>query len=68
MENYLLKQYVVDAFTDKVFSGNPAAICLLDKWLSDELYYILVLRYIYKINLKICMGAIHIAFKYSLSF
>ncbi|MEI0493643.1 PhzF family phenazine biosynthesis protein [Brachyspira intermedia] len=37
MENYLLKQYVVDAFTDKVFSGNPAAICLLDKWLSDDM-------------------------------
>ena len=37
MENYSLKQYVVDAFTDKVFSGNPAAICLLDKWLSDDM-------------------------------
>jgi len=28
--------YQVDAFTDKLFSGNPAAICPLDKWLSDE--------------------------------
>ena len=37
MENYSLKQYVVDAFTDKVFSGNPAAICLLNKWLSDDM-------------------------------
>lgn len=37
MENYSLKQYIVDAFTDKVFSGNPAAICLLDKWLSDDM-------------------------------
>ena len=37
MENYSLKQYVVDAFTDKVFIGNPAAICLLDKWLSDDM-------------------------------
>lgn len=32
-----MKQYVVDAFTDKVFAGNPAAVCVMDKWLSDEL-------------------------------
>ena len=32
-----MKQYVVDAWTDKVFSGNPAAVCVLDKPLSDEL-------------------------------
>lgn len=30
-------QYIVDAFTDKVFSGNPAAVCITDKWLSDEI-------------------------------
>lgn len=30
-------QYIVDAFTNKVFSGNPAAICILEKWISDEL-------------------------------
>ena len=24
-----MKQYVVDAFTDQVFGGNPAAVCLL---------------------------------------
>jgi PhzF family phenazine biosynthesis protein len=29
------KIYQVDAFTDKVFSGNPAAVCPLDTWLSD---------------------------------
>ncbi len=28
--------YQVDAFTSKVFSGNPAAVCLLDSWLPDE--------------------------------
>lgn len=27
----------IDAFTDKVFHGNPAAICLLKSWLNDEL-------------------------------
>lgn len=32
-----MKQYVVDAFADKVFGGNPAAICILDAWPSDEL-------------------------------
>jgi PhzF family phenazine biosynthesis protein len=28
--------YRADAFTDKLFSGNPAAICPLESWLSDE--------------------------------
>lgn len=32
-----MKQYVVDAFTDKIFSGNQAAVCVLEDWLSDEL-------------------------------
>ena len=27
--------YQVDAFSKKVFSGNPAAVCILDYWLSD---------------------------------
>jgi len=31
-----MRQYVVDAFTDKVFGGNPAAVCVMDEWLSDE--------------------------------
>lgn len=29
--------YQVDAFTDKVFGGNPAAICPLEKWIDAEL-------------------------------
>lgn len=32
-----MKQYIVDAFTDKLFHGNQAAICILDTWLSEEL-------------------------------
>ncbi|HBB14069.1 MAG TPA: phenazine biosynthesis protein [Treponema sp.] len=32
-----MKQYIVDAFTDKVFGGNQAAVCILDKWISDSL-------------------------------
>jgi predicted PhzF superfamily epimerase YddE/YHI9 len=27
--------FIVDAFTDRAFSGNPASICLLDEWPSD---------------------------------
>jgi len=27
--------YQVDAFTSRLFSGNPAAVCLLEKWLDD---------------------------------
>ncbi len=29
--------YQVDAFTDKTFGGNPAAVCPLDTWLPDEI-------------------------------
>lgn len=32
-----MKQYIVDAFTDKIFHGNPAAICVLEQWPSEEL-------------------------------
>ena len=31
-----MRQYIVDAFTDKPFSGNPAAVCVMDKWPSEE--------------------------------
>ena len=32
-----MKQYVVDAFTEHLFSGNQAAVCLPERWPSDEL-------------------------------
>ncbi len=32
-----IKMYQVDAFTNKLFGGNPAAVCLLDNWLRDGL-------------------------------
>ena len=32
-----MKQYIVDAFTDSLFSGNPAAVCIPDSRLSDKL-------------------------------
>jgi len=31
--------YQVDAFTDEVFKGNPAAVCPLDAWLPDDVLY-----------------------------
>ena len=30
------KQYVVDAFTDKVFHGNQAAVCVLDAYQASN--------------------------------
>jgi PhzF family phenazine biosynthesis protein len=32
-----MKIYQVDAFTDHVFGGNPAAVCPLEEWLSDDM-------------------------------
>jgi len=32
-----LKIYQVDAFANKIFSGNPAAVCPLNDWLPDKL-------------------------------
>jgi PhzF family phenazine biosynthesis protein len=29
--------FQVDAFSSKVFAGNPAAVCPLEEWLSDEI-------------------------------
>ena len=31
-----MKQYIVDAFTAEPFTGNPAAVCVMDTWPSDE--------------------------------
>jgi len=31
------KKYQVDAFTNKVFGGNPAAVCPLNTWLDDTI-------------------------------
>ncbi len=32
-----MKLYQVDAFTNELFKGNPAAVCPLEKWISFEL-------------------------------
>ncbi len=31
-----MRQYIVDAFTNKVFSGNPAAVCVMDQWPEEK--------------------------------
>jgi len=36
MTKQTLSIYQVDAFTDRVFSGNPAAVCPLQQWLADD--------------------------------
>lgn len=32
-----IKIYQVDAFTDRLFAGNPAAVCILDEWLKEDI-------------------------------
>ena len=32
-----MEYYIVDVFTEAVFSGNPAGVCLLESWLPDEI-------------------------------
>ena len=31
-----MKQYIVDAFTAVPFAGNPAAVCVMEEWPSEE--------------------------------
>ena len=30
-----MEYHIIDVFTDKLFGGNPAGVCLLEKWLPD---------------------------------
>ena len=32
-----MKYYVVDAFAENIFEGNPAGVCIMEHWISDEL-------------------------------
>ena len=34
-EDFSVRQYVIDAFADHVFAGNPAAVCVMDRWLDE---------------------------------
>ena len=31
-----MRYFVVDAFAEEVFKGNPAGVCLLEEWLDDQ--------------------------------
>ena len=33
----MIPYYVVDAFANRPFEGNPAGVCVLDEWIDDEL-------------------------------
>ena len=39
-----MKCYVVDAFADHLFEGNPAAVCVLDTWLSEEVMQLIAVE------------------------
>lgn len=32
-----IPMYQVDAFTEEIFKGNPAAVCILEKWIDNKL-------------------------------
>lgn len=32
----MLKYYVADAFADNIFEGNPAGVCIMDEWITEE--------------------------------
>jgi predicted PhzF superfamily epimerase YddE/YHI9 len=32
-----MRCYVVDAFADNLFEGNPAAVCVMEQWIPEEL-------------------------------
>ena len=37
VEEFTLKQDVINAFTDMLFHGKQAAVCVLDEWTPDKL-------------------------------
>ena len=37
MEKLTCTMYQIDAFTDRVFGGNPAAVCLMEHWPEDQI-------------------------------
>ena len=36
-EEFTLKQYFADVFTDRLFHGKQSAVCVLDEWTPDKL-------------------------------
>jgi PhzF family phenazine biosynthesis protein len=31
-----MEYHIIDVFTDRLFGGNPAGVCMLDEWLPDD--------------------------------
>ncbi len=32
-----MEQYIIDAFTDKIFAGNSAAVCVMEQWIDESI-------------------------------
>lgn len=32
-----MRYFIVDAFTDELFKGNPAGVCILDEWIDESI-------------------------------
>ena len=39
-----IKTYIVDAFTDQPFKGNPAGVCIIENYFSHVICYVLFHR------------------------
>jgi PhzF family phenazine biosynthesis protein len=39
-----IKLFQIDAFTDKVFGGNPASVCPLDRWLPQRVMQLIAME------------------------
>ena len=50
-----MRQYIVDAFTKEIFHGNPAAVCVMDTWISDELMQKIAVENIFEFDGITCM-------------
>ena len=65
-----IKIFQVDAFTNNLFSGNPAAVCLLDNWLPDEVMQSIALEnnlsetaFLIKKKINFFLGGLHLKLK-----
>ena len=57
-----IKLYQIDAFANKPFEGNPAAVCLLEEWLPDNVLQAIALEIIYRRRLFLCLLKMAITF------
>ena len=43
------EMYQVDAFASELFAGNPAAVCILEKWLPDAIIIIACIYLLHRV-------------------